>query len=169
MRTVSTPAGQASEAVVLVDGGGPFLPATSQYGGPESEAVGTPAIDSSFTGDVYLTLDQAGTTGASGGEAVPGLRPGQVAIGVVVEPLVAWIWVGGLIVGIGGVLALVPGRRRRPTDPVSAPVGSRSADSGTGGDGGADGESGGEARRGAAGNGRREGGSPAPVPERIGS
>jgi len=169
IRTVSTPARQASEAVVLVDGGGPFLPATSQYGGPASEVVGTPAIDSSFTGDVYLTLDQAGTTGASGGEAVPGLRPGEVAIGVVVEPLVAWIWVGGLIVGIGGVLALVPGRRRRPTDPVSAPAGSRRLDSGAGDDGRGRGGPDGDLRRDTTGEGRPDGETPVPVPERIGS
>jgi hypothetical protein len=39
---------------------------------------------------------------------------------VVIEPLVAWLWAGGLLIGIGGLLALVPGSRRRPTDPVSA-------------------------------------------------
>ena len=46
-----------------------------------------------------------------------------MAIGVVIEPLVAWLWTGGLLVGLGGVLALVPGSRRRATDPVSAPIG----------------------------------------------
>ena len=46
-----------------------------------------------------------------------------MAIGVVVEPLVAWLWAGGLLVGLGGLLALVPGSRRRATDPVSAALG----------------------------------------------
>ena len=36
----------ATEALVQVDGGGLFCPAVSQYGGANSEAVGTPAIDS---------------------------------------------------------------------------------------------------------------------------
>ncbi len=44
-----------------------------------------------------------------------------MAIGVVIEPLLAWLWAGGLLVGLGGLLALVPGSRRRATDPVSAP------------------------------------------------
>jgi hypothetical protein len=44
-----------------------------------------------------------------------------VVIGVVIEPLVAWLWTGGLLVGLGGLLALAPGSRRRATDPVSAP------------------------------------------------
>jgi hypothetical protein len=39
---------------------------------------------------------------------------------VVIEPLVAWLWAGGLLIGIGGVLALIPGSRRRPTEPASA-------------------------------------------------
>jgi hypothetical protein len=43
-----------------------------------------------------------------------------VAIGVVIEPLVVWLWAGGLLIGVGGVLALIPGSRRRPTDPASA-------------------------------------------------
>ena len=34
--------------------------------------------------------------------------------------LVAWLWAGGLLIGVGGLLALVPGSRRRPTDPASA-------------------------------------------------
>jgi hypothetical protein len=29
------------------------------------------------------------------------------------------MWAGGLLVGVGGVLAIFPGRRRRATDPVS--------------------------------------------------
>jgi cytochrome c-type biogenesis protein CcmF len=45
-----------------------------------------------------------------------------VAIGVVVQPLVSWLWVGGGILVLGSLLAAVPGRRRRPTDPVSALV-----------------------------------------------
>jgi cytochrome c biogenesis factor len=84
--------------------------------------VGTPAIDSGLTGDVYLTFDAVGGLGAtSGNQAINNLPPGAVAIGVVIEPLVAWLWAGGLLIGLGGILALVPGTRRRATDPASAP------------------------------------------------
>lgn len=120
LRSVHTPQRIATEAVVRVDGT-PFMPAVSQYDGPSSEAVGTPAIDSGFFGDVYLTWDATGHTGKStGGNIVPTLPRTAIALGVVVQPLIAWMWAGGLLVGIGGLLALVPGQRRRATDPVSA-------------------------------------------------
>jgi hypothetical protein len=33
------------------------------------------------------------------------------------------MWAGGLLIGLGGLLALSPGRRRRATDPASgAPI-----------------------------------------------
>ncbi|HXQ90544.1 MAG TPA: heme lyase CcmF/NrfE family subunit [Acidimicrobiales bacterium] len=108
---VRTPARTATEAVVLVDGHGPLRPAVSQFGA-NTEAVGTPAIDSTLEDDVYLTVD-----------ALPVRPGGPVTIGVTVQPLVAWLWGGGLLLVLGAILAAVPGkRRRRPTDPVSAPV-----------------------------------------------
>jgi len=147
LRSVSTPAKHATEALVRVDGGGVFGPAVSQYGGPSSEVVGTPAIDSGALGDVYLTFDALGGQGAgvSGAQATPGLAAGSVGIGVVVEPLLAWMWAGGLLIGLGGLLALVPGGRRRPTDPVSAPSPAVAAAGG-----GDDGEGAAGGRRGAA-------------------
>jgi cytochrome c-type biogenesis protein CcmF len=43
-------------------------------------------------------------------------------IGVFVQPLIAWLWIGGLVMGLGTALAAWPGRRRRrPTDPASVP------------------------------------------------
>ena len=121
----ASPSESATQALVRVDGGTVYRPAVSQFGGPESEVVGTPAIDSSVFGDVYLTFDAVGGTGAtSGAQPVANLPAGAVAIGVVIEPLISWMWAGGLLIGIGGLLALWPGQRRRPTDPVSAPPGS---------------------------------------------
>jgi cytochrome c-type biogenesis protein CcmF len=121
LRTVRTPAKTATEALVQVDGGGVFRPAISQFAGTNSQVVGTPAIDSGLTGDVYLTVTELGGTGpATAAEPFPGLPKDSVAVGVVVEPLVVWLWVGGLVVGLGGLLALVPGRRRRPTEPASS-------------------------------------------------
>jgi cytochrome c-type biogenesis protein CcmF len=37
-------------------------------------------------------------------------------------PLAVWLWIGGTVMAIGTLLAAWPGRRRRPTDPVSAPI-----------------------------------------------
>jgi cytochrome c-type biogenesis protein CcmF len=108
--TVASPARTATEALVLVDGHGPYRPALSQFGA-NTEPVGTPAIDSNIVHDVYLTID-----------SLPASTGGPVGIGVIVQPLVVWLWVGGAILVFGSLLALVPGRRRRPTDPVSAPI-----------------------------------------------
>jgi cytochrome c-type biogenesis protein CcmF len=124
LQTVTSPSRRATEAEVKVDGGGVFRPAVTQFSpfGANAEVVGTPAIDSGFTGDIYLTFAAIGGAGTdTGASVIPNLPKGAVAVGVVVEPLVAWIWTGGLFIGVGGLLALSPGRRRRPTDPVSAP------------------------------------------------
>ncbi len=108
-RTVRTTSVSALDAVLRVDGGGIYTPAISSFG-PDSQDVGTPAIDSSWRDDVYLTIDSTPTTGM------------RWTFGVVVQPLVAWLWIGGALVAVGSVLSAVPGRRRRPTDPVSTPV-----------------------------------------------
>ncbi len=120
LRTVTSPSRTSQEALVKVDGA-TFKPATTSFGSALS-VVGTPAIDSGFSGDVYLTFDAVGGLGStSGNQAINNLPAGSVAIGVVIEPLVAWLWAGGLLIGIGGVLALMPGGRRRATDPASEP------------------------------------------------
>jgi cytochrome c-type biogenesis protein CcmF len=120
LEKVTSPSRSATEARIKIDGGGVFRPAVTQFAGSNSEVVGTPAIDSGFTGDIYLTFSAIGGTGpATAAEAFPDLPRGAVGVGVVVEPLVAWIWTGGLLIGLGGLLALSPGRRRRPTDPAS--------------------------------------------------
>ena len=109
-----------------MDGGGVFHPAVTQFAGANSETVGTPAIDSGVFGDVYLTVTEFGGVGpATAAQPFPNLPAGAMAIGVVVEPLLAWLWAGGLLIGAGGLLALSPGRRRRPTDPVSSTAGRR--------------------------------------------
>ena len=119
LRTVTSPSRTSQEALVKVDGG-VFAPATTSFGSALS-VVGTPAIDSGLFADVYLTFDAVGGLGStSGNQAINDLPQGSVAIGVVIEPLVAWLWAGGLLIGLGGLLALVPGSRRRATDPASA-------------------------------------------------
>jgi hypothetical protein len=90
---------------VRVDGGGVFHPAISLFGA-NSEGVGTPAVDSSVVDDVYLTLASSPAIGGRG----------PVTIDVVIQPLVLWLWVGGVTMAIGAVLAAVPGGRRRRRD-----------------------------------------------------
>jgi cytochrome c-type biogenesis protein CcmF len=54
--------------------------------------------------------------------ALPENQGDPVVLRVTVQPLVVWLWIGGGVVAFGTVLAAFPGRRRRPTAPVSEPV-----------------------------------------------
>jgi cytochrome c-type biogenesis protein CcmF len=107
-RVVTSPSHSSYEAVLRIDDGGLFYPAVSQFGAGTA-TVGTPAIDSSWTNDLYLSI----ATNPNGA---------VWSFGVVEQPLVMWLWVGAGIIGFGSLLSAIPGRRRRPTDPVSAPV-----------------------------------------------
>jgi cytochrome c-type biogenesis protein CcmF len=98
-------------AEVRIDGGRTYAPAISDY--PLGQgAVGTPSVDSSIGSDLYLTI-----------AAPPASAGAPVTIGISDEPLIDWVWIGGGVMVMGTLLAAFPGRRRRrPTDPVSAPV-----------------------------------------------
>jgi cytochrome c-type biogenesis protein CcmF len=109
--TFSTPARSGVEATIVVNGSTVLRPAISQFG-PDTEGVGTPAIDSGPLRDVYVTLASSPANGA-----------GPVTIDVIIQPLVLWLWIGGLIVAIGSVLAMLPARpRARRREPVLPPA-----------------------------------------------
>jgi cytochrome c-type biogenesis protein CcmF len=98
------------QARVRVDGGKVYAPAVHQF--PfATQAIGSPSVKSGLHDDVYLTL-----------AAAPEQAGGSAVIGVIVQPLIMWLWIGGAVIAAGTVLAAWPGRRRRPTAPVSAPV-----------------------------------------------
>jgi cytochrome c-type biogenesis protein CcmF len=86
-------------------------PAITIFNGRGGTTVGTPAIDSNLWRDVYVTFDAIGANGAvSGAQVQDKLAAGSVVLGVTVEPLLAWLWIGGLIVGLGSALSFM--RRR---------------------------------------------------------
>ncbi len=95
------------KARVQVDGGDVFTPALSEYPNA-TQTIGTPSVDWGLREDVYLTL-----------QASPTIEGGPAVIGVIVEPLVSWLWIGGLLMAVGTALSAWPGGRRRPTDPSS--------------------------------------------------
>jgi len=108
-RLVRTPSHVSQQALLRVDSGAVFTPAISQFG-KGTRPVGSPAVDSTIASDVYLTINSIPDHG------------GAWTFGVVVQPMVMWLWIGGTLIVVGSVLSAVPGKRRRPTDPVSDPV-----------------------------------------------
>jgi cytochrome c-type biogenesis protein CcmF len=78
---------------------GVYEPALSLYPN-RVEAIGTPSVHTGALRDVYLTLV------SSPDEA------GKVTVGVLVNPLVVWLWIGGGVMAVGTAVAAWPGRRR---------------------------------------------------------
>ena len=97
LKNVRSPVRSAVKEMVRVDGAGPFTPAVSTFAGA-TEAVGTPSIYSTALADVYLTVVR-----------LPSKSHAKAVIGVVIQPLVLWLWVGGAVMIIGVVLAAIPG------------------------------------------------------------
>ncbi len=98
-------------ADVLLDESQVYRPANTKYL-RQGIDVGTPSVRTGPTKDVYLTLER----GAAPGDTTATIR-------VFMKPLILWLWIGGAVMALGTLLAAFPGsRRRRPTDPVSAPV-----------------------------------------------
>jgi cytochrome c-type biogenesis protein CcmF len=99
LRSVNAPGRSSLEAVVRLDGTD-YYPAVESF--PLSdEAVVSPAVRSTPAQDIYLTI-----------ASVPSKSGGPVAIGVIIEPLVLWLWTGGFVLVAGAVLSLVPPKRR---------------------------------------------------------
>jgi cytochrome c-type biogenesis protein CcmF len=81
-----------------------YAPAISTFRGA-NEGIGTPSVKTGVLRDVYLTLVSS-----------PNER-GRVTIGVGINPMVIWLWIGGFVIAAGTVLALAPRLRRRGTPP----------------------------------------------------
>jgi len=81
---------------------GAYAPAISTF--PNSAGgIGTPSVHTGLLRDLYLTL-------------LSSPNEGRIALGVAVNPLVLWLWVGGALMGFGVLVALVPGRRPQRLD-----------------------------------------------------
>lgn len=106
----------ATQLKVTVDGHA-LRPAVTTFNGRSGTTVGTPAIDSNLARDVYVTFDAVGGEGStSGAQVADDVPSGSVVLGVTVEPLLAWLWLGGLIIGLGSALSFF---RRRYADEVT--------------------------------------------------
>jgi cytochrome c-type biogenesis protein CcmF len=88
---------------------GVYAPAISTF--PNStQGIGTPSVHTGLREDVYLTLVSS-----------PNER-GRVTIGVAVNPLILWLWIGGGVMALGTLIALAPSLRRTPTLFVREPA-----------------------------------------------
>jgi cytochrome c-type biogenesis protein CcmF len=78
---------------------GTYAPAISTF--PNANGgIGTPSVRTGFKEDLYLTLVSSPTTAD------------RITLGVAVNPMVLWLWIGGGVMAFGTVLALLPTRRR---------------------------------------------------------
>ncbi len=107
---VDQPNKRTFRARVRIDGGKVYAPALHQFPGA-SLAIGSPSVRSGPIDDVYLTLvaapDAADRSDAGADQTA--------VIGVNIQPLVAWLWAGGAVMGFGTLLAAWPRDRRRRT------------------------------------------------------
>ncbi|HEY3671016.1 MAG TPA: heme lyase CcmF/NrfE family subunit [Acidimicrobiia bacterium] len=80
---------------------GTYAPAISTY--PNStEGIGTPSVHTGLVDDVYLTLVSS-----------PNAQR-EITLGVRINALIVWLWIGGAFMALGTILALAPRLRRRP-------------------------------------------------------
>ncbi len=107
----TTPTTVGIKALVAIDGGTEYAPAISKFTAQGID-VATPSVRTGLALDIYLALENGSKPSA-----------GLAKLKIIIKPMILWLWVGGLLCGLGTVLAAFPGKhRRRPTDPVSAPV-----------------------------------------------
>lgn len=83
-----------------------MYPGRRMYSGTandESQATSEIAIRESLREDVYLFFGgSADSTGAKG------------AFHIYINPLVAWVWIGGVVLGLGTIIALLPNKKSAP-------------------------------------------------------
>jgi cytochrome c-type biogenesis protein CcmF len=103
-----SPARTQVTAEVLVDGH-LYEPALQQFPNG-SQQIGKPSVRNTLRTSILLSVTDPPTTS------------GTVGLKVIVQPLIVWLWIGGAVMAVGSAMAAFPGKRRRPTDPTSAPV-----------------------------------------------
>jgi cytochrome c-type biogenesis protein CcmF len=77
---------------------GTLYPRMNQYES-QREPIGTPAVRTSFIEDLYVSIQNIDPAS------------GTVGLLVLVNPMVAWIWIATAIMALGGLVALVPAWR----------------------------------------------------------
>lgn len=101
------PEKRITSAIINVDGE-ELRPAINLF--VSGMPIGSPDTAGGFTRDIQVALI-----------TLPDEQNDAVVIRVTSQPLVAWLWIGGIMVAVGSALSAFPYRiHRRPTDPVSS-------------------------------------------------
>ncbi len=100
-----------STFTVLKDGRevGTMQPRLNYYHSSQ-QPIGTPAVRSTLKEDLYLTL-----------MAFDSEEGNEATIRAIVNPAVPWLWIGGMVMALGAILAIAPQRRGTTRfDPLQA-------------------------------------------------
>jgi cytochrome c-type biogenesis protein CcmF len=73
------------------------------------EPIGTPDVHSTITGDLYLSLLSVD------------LQTQSVGVSIINTPMVGWIWIAVMLMGVGGLIALIPRRVVQTATEVEVP------------------------------------------------
>jgi cytochrome c-type biogenesis protein CcmF len=104
---VESPRKVELKALITIDGAGPYAPSRTRFN-DAGQKIGTPAVRSTPRDDVQLALIPPSEEGTD----EIALGSDEISVRMVVQPLVAWLWLGGGIIVLGTILAAVPTRRR---------------------------------------------------------
>ena len=109
-RVVNEPHMTSQKATVAIARGGKpkgtLEPALNHYP-TQREPIGTPAVRSTLTHDLYLTVMNVD-------------QDGRLGLKAIVTPAVYWIWIGVLIMVLGTGICLVPPRKVQVVDGAPA-------------------------------------------------
>jgi cytochrome c-type biogenesis protein CcmF len=102
--------------LVTPDGKAPFelKPERRYYDKSEGQPSSEVGLHLSLATDVYITL-----AGWEDGGSV-------VTVGAIINPLVNWIWIGGTLLTLGGMICMIPSASNRP-QPVEATIANETA------------------------------------------
>ncbi|HWJ63526.1 MAG TPA: heme lyase CcmF/NrfE family subunit [Acidimicrobiales bacterium] len=110
-KDLSTAARTQISARLLIDGR-VYTPGIQQFPNGNQQ-IGKPTVKNTPRDSLLIALLNLPT---GSGDA------SSVQIRIVHQPLIVWLWTGGAVMAFGSLLAAFPGKRRNPTDPVSAPI-----------------------------------------------
>lgn len=73
-----------------------FAPGVQRF--PNGRTVGVPSVKTGFQRDVYLVATQ-----------LPEGDGGELQLRVIIQPMIMWLWIGGIVMVVGTALAALPG------------------------------------------------------------